>query len=505
MPYRTYQDKTMKQKQPIDITTNYGKIFHPQKIAIVGVSAEEGGTGFGRGIFTAIKSIGFAGEIFLVNPKGGKIGNIDIYRRIEDIPGNFDFAIIAVSARLVPEVLEACLQKGAAGAEIVSSGFSELGTEEGNNLERKIKEIAGRGIRVIGPNCFGIYCPRSGLTLLPGPDLSRQSGPVAFISQSGGMSIDFAHTGKWMGIRFSKVISFGNGADLRETELLHYLASDAETRIISMYIEGIRDGNAFFREIQSAARHKPVIVYKGGLSQAGARAVVSHTASMGGSSAVWQSILNQVNACRVQDMTEMAEACLAFSLLPEKTFRRISVVGGGGALGVTACDSAEKFGIEIPQLPADLQEKIESFLPRPGSSAKNPIDVANPYVSPKALREVLRLAAGEERIELQILISLLYHFQPLARALGKPVAAVTPYKELAEAIRSVVKETGKPIIVVLPNPKKGSDSLDIIEMLALARQELLEREIPVFDEIHEAVRALGHVNTYYGRRNHPHE
>jgi len=490
----------MKQKPCDSITTDYERIFHPQKIAIIGVSAEESSAGFGRGIFNSIKAIGFAGEIFLVNPKGGKIGNLDIYKQVDDIPGNFDFAVIAVAARLVPEVLEGCLKKGAAGAEIISSGFSELGTKEGKDLEKKIQEIAAQGIRVLGPNCFGIYCPKSGLTLLPGPDLSRQSGPVAFLSQSGGMSIDFAHTGKWMGIRFSKVVSFGNGADLRETELLQYLASDPETRVIAMYIEGIKDGNAFFREIQSAASRKPVIVYKGGLSLAGQRAVVSHTASLGGSRIIWQSILNQVNACQVQDMAEMAQACLAFSLLPAKEFRKISVIGGGGALGVAACDTAETFGIEIPQLSAGLQAKIETFLPRPGSSAKNPVDIANPYVPPKALKEVLRLASEDEKIELQIIIPLLYHYKPLAAALGKPVVAITPYPELAAAIHDVVKETAKPVIVVMPNPKKGADNLDILEMLALARKEFLDRGIPVFDEIYDAIRALGHVNTYYGRR-----
>jgi len=487
----------MKQKHCDSITTDYERIFHPEKIAIIGVSAEEGNTGFGRGIFDAIKTIGFAGEIFLVNPKGGKIGDYVIHKQVGNIPEKLDFAIIAVAARLVPEVLEACLEKGAAGAEIISSGFSELGTTEGKDLEKKIQEIAARGIRVIGPNCFGIYCPKSGLTLLPGPDLSRQSGPVAFLSQSGGMSIDFAHTGKWMGIRFSKVISFGNGADLRETELLHYLASDPETRVIAMYIEGIKNGDAFFRAIKEAARIKPVVIYKGGLSLAGQRAVVSHTASLGGSRTIWQSILNQVNACQVQDMTEMAQSCLAFSLLPAKEFRKISVIGGGGALGVTACDTAENFGIEIPPLSAALQAKIEAFLPQPGSSAKNPIDVANPYVRPRALQEVLRLAAQDEQIELQIIIPLLYHYKPLAEARGKSVAEITPYKELAFAIHDIVKETGKPVIAVMPNPKKGADDLDILEMLALARKEFLERGIPVFDEISDAVRALGNVNTYY--------
>lgn len=480
--------------------TNYERIFHPRTIAIIGVSSDINGLGFGAGMFRAISAMGFEGKIFPVNPKGGTIAGLEIYKRVEDIPEQVDFAVIAVNAQYVPETLEACLQSGVAGAEILSSGFSELGTDEGKELERQIKNIAAKGIRVIGPNCFGIYCPKSGLTLLPGPDLSRESGPVAFISQSGGMAIDFAHTGKWMGILFSKMISFGNGADLREAELIHYLANDEETRVITMYIEGIESGDAFVREIKAAARKKPVIVFKGGLSLAGKRTVASHTASLGGSREIWQSVLSQVNAVQVQTAEEMSQTGLAFSLLPQKTFNTISVVGGGGALGVAACDTAEKFGIEIPPLPPEIQKQIEEFLPRPGSSAINPIDVANPTVPPQALKEILLAAAQDDRIELQIFVSLLYHYKPYALALNMPISEVAPYRELAQAYREVVDATGKPVVIVLHNPKKGLADLDVLEVIARARKEFLDRGIPVYDELYDAIRAVAHVNAYYTKR-----
>ena len=483
------------------IPTDFERIFHPQNIAIIGVSAKDGGTGFGNGMFRALKAMGFEGKIFPVNPKGGNLDELQIYKQVEDIPEKVDFAIITVAAKLVPEVLEGCRQKGIEGAQILSSGFSELGTQAGKELENKIQQIAAAGIRVVGPNCFGIYCPKSGLTLLPGPDLSRQTGSVAFLSQSGGMAIDLAHIGKWMGIRFSKVVSFGNGADLRETELLQYLADDPETKVISMYIEGIKDGDAFFESIKYTIKKKPVIVYKGGLSQAGQRTVASHTASMGGSRVIWQSVLKQVNAISVQDLNELAQAALAFSLLPSGIFKNISVIGGGGALGVSACDAAEALGIEIPPFSTEQQESIGKFLPKPGSSAINPIDVANPFVSPQALKEILLQAAKDSRVDLQIIVSLLYHYKVMATAMGLKVAEVAPFRELADAIRDVVKTTDKPVVVVLPNPKKGLDDLDITEMLVLARREFLERGLPVFDELPDALRAIGHVNGYFGQRN----
>jgi acyl-CoA synthetase (NDP forming) len=492
--------KSGSRKRAVYPPTDYERIFHPQAIAIIGVSADENGVGFGTGMLRAIMMMGFEGKIYPVNPKGGTIAGLEIYRQVEDIPGPVDFAVIAVNARYAPDALEACRKIGVAGAEILSSGFSELGTKEGRELERRIQDIAARGIRVVGPNCFGIYCPASGLTLLPGPDLSRETGPVAFVAQSGGMSIDLAHAGKWLGVRFSKMVSFGNGADLREAELLHYLADDPETRVISMYIEGIKDGDAFFSELKAAAAKKPVIVYKGGLSAAGARSVASHTASMGGSRVIWHSVLRQAGAVQVNDTEEMAQANLAFATLPPKAFRGISIVGGGGAIGVTACDTAETYGIEIPALPPELQERIGSVLPKPGSSAINPIDVANPFVGPEALKEVLLGAAEDERVELQILVSLLFHYKGLARAFGRPVTEVTPYRELAQCVRDVVAKTGKPVIAVLPNMTRGVDSMDVTELIALTRREYLSCGIPVFDELHDAIRAISHVNNYYGGR-----
>jgi acyl-CoA synthetase (NDP forming) len=481
--------------------TDFERIFHPKRLAIVGVSSDSRSIGFGNGMLVACRAMGFAGEILPVNPKGGTFAGQEISRSLDDIPGDIDFAVIAVPAEAVPDALEACRRKGAAGAEVVTAGFAELGTPEGIALEGRVKEIAARGIRVVGPNCFGIYCPRSGLTLLPGPDLARESGPVAFLSQSGGMSIDFAHMGKWMGIRFSKVVSFGNGADLREAELLAYLSGDPETGVIAMYVEGVADGDAFFAAAREAARRKPLVVYKGGLSEAGRRAVVGHTASMGGSRAIWEGVLRQLNAVQVQDLAEMAQTCLAFSLLPPRSYRGISVIGGGGALGVAAGDAAEARGIAVPLLPPDLQRRIHAVLPRPGSSPGNPIDVANPFFPPEGLRQVLRLAAEDERVELQVVTSLLYHYKSQASALGLSLAEVAPLRELAEAAGDAVHHTGKPVVVVLPGLKRGLDDLDVHEVLARARQAFLDRGIPVFDEISDALRAVGHLNTYYGRRH----
>jgi len=479
-------------------TDPFDRIFHPEHLAIVGVSARK--AGFGSAILMSLQQIGFEGMIYPVNSAGGEFAGVKIYKSVDEIPVRIDFAIIAVPAGAVPEALDACRRKGAAGAEILSAGFSELDTPEGIALEKRIKGVAAKGIRVIGPNCFGIYCPRSGLTLMPGPDLSRESGTVAFMAQSGGMAIDFSHIGKWMGVRFNKVVSYGNGADLREVELLDYLGGDPETRVIATYTEGVKDGPAFLAALRQVTRKKPVIVHKGGLSEAGGRAVASHTASMGGNRVIWESVLRQCNAVQVTSLWELAQASLAFSMLPERVYRGITVTGGGGALGIAACDAAETFGIHLPQFDPTITKAIMEILPKPGSSAKNPIDVANPHVPPHVLKEVLITAARDEQVDLQILIQLFYQYKHIAIYAGQQIKKITPFKELAVAVGEVVAITGKPVILVTPNIKQGVESLDIEEMLREARSAFLDSGIPVFDDLEDALRAVNHISRYRARK-----
>ncbi len=475
------------------------RILNPRRVAVVGVTSS--GFGFGSGILSSLISIGFDGELFPVNPKGGSIHGLDIYTSVEAIPGDIDFAIIALPAHLVPDALESCRRKGAAGAEILSAGFRESGTPEGAALEERVRAIAARGIRVIGPNCFGVYSPCGGLTLLPGPALSREAGRFAFLSQSGGHTIDIAHMGTWHGIGFSAAISFGNGADLRETELLEYFGRDPQTDIIGMYIEGVDDGRCFYSRLRDVCAGKPVIVYKGGLSEAGGKAVASHTASMGGSRVIWDSLLRQCNAVSVDSIPAMADTALAFTRLPWRRYRGISIVGGGGALGVAAADAADAYGMELPVLAADLQEAIMALLPKPGSSAANPIDVANPYVPANILRDVLLLAARDERVDIQVLVQLLYHYKAaLGMFSNPPLEEIVPVEALADAAREAVDAGGKPVVAVLPNHLRGADSMDVEKLMRSARAAFLSRGIPVFDDLGSAVRSIGNVSRYMAVR-----
>jgi acyl-CoA synthetase (NDP forming) len=194
----------------------------------------------------------------------------------------------------------------------------------------------------------------------------------------------------------------------------------------------------------------------------------------------------------------MAQACLAFSLLPPRIYRGITVAGGGGALGVAACDMAEAYGLSLPHLEGDIYEAVLSCLPRPGSSAANPIDVANPYVPAHMIREALIQAAKDERVDIQIQAPLLYHFKALGAMMGmKSFQQITPYLEMAAAAGEVIDVTGKPVVVVLPNPRREIADMDVEELLRQARAAFLEKGIPVFDTLSDAMRAIHHVSMYY--------
>lgn len=478
---------------------NLERMFKPKSIAIVGVSSE--GFGFGRGIFLSHLAIGYEGKLYPVNKRGGSIEGRKIYSSIESIPDRIDFAIIAVPAHLVSSALEACRIKGAVGAEVLSSGFSETGTPEGIALEEELRTVAGRGIRVLGPNCFGIYCPKSGLTMLPGPDLSRKPGGVALLSQSGGLSVDFGYTGKWRGIHFSKVVSFGNGCDLRETEMLHYLRHDPETKVICMYVEGVSDGRNFFTALKEAAAEKPVIVIKGGLSESGSRAAASHTASLGGRRIIWEAALRQCQVTQVANLEEMSDAALAYSLLPAREYKGCSIMGGGGALGIAAADAAESFGIAVPRLRDDLRTVILDILPKPGSSATNPIDVANPFVTPQSIRNILLSASKDDNVDIHIIIQLLYHYKSLQLSMGAgSMKDITPYKELAKVCREAVDIGKKPVVLILPNIRQDEDDIEIEEINRETRRLFTEAGMPVFDDVTNALRAIASVSRYYRRR-----
>jgi acyl-CoA synthetase (NDP forming) len=376
-------------------------MFYPGSVAVVGASANPQGWG-GTAFVSRLRKVGFSGGIYPVNPKATEIHGLKAYPDVKSIPEHVDLVIVAVPAPRVPGVLEDCIDAGVKNVHIFSSGFSETGEAEGRQLEEEVVGIIRRGgLRVVGPNCMGIYVPSSKLAGWGAEPVGN--GSVAFVSQSGGhgeVIIDYA---QGLGICLSKVISFGNACGLQVPDLLEYLAQDTETSIITMYLEGIRDGNRFTRLVRDINRTKPVIVWKGGLTESGSRAVASHTGSMAGEGRVWEAFFAQTGAVRVNSLEEIVDAAMAFLYLKPSRGRRTLLLGGGGGNAVAMADICSREGLEITPLSDETRRELAKFIPLAGNSIRNPLDVWLVQHNVDLLRRCMELAAADPVIDLVII------------------------------------------------------------------------------------------------------
>ena len=425
----------------MDRVSQLDAIFFPRNLAVIGASASE--DAWGSRFLKALIDFGFKGTLYPVNPSGGEVFGLKIYPTVGDIPVTIDSADIMVPAPNVPQVLRECLAAGVKGAQIYSSGFAETGLPERAALEEELKAIARQGIRLIGPNCFGVYCPASGHTLLPGGNFPKESGPVGFISQSGGHAVELGRQAKGRGLRFSKAVSYGNACDVNEADLLEYMANDPETKVITMYLEGPREGRRFFELVKATAPKKPVVLWKAGLTEAGARAVRSHTGSLGGEQEVWKAVFEQTAAIRVGSLEELADTAEALLMLPRNMGRRIGMVGGGGGTSVAATDACASVGLSVPPFNDALRDRLAEILPLAGTMMRNPVDVGVPLVPPDVFRRTLETVAAVENVDTVIAT------QPLFYLLGGHFPMPQPQevaKALVEIPAAVRDEFSKPVV-----------------------------------------------------------
>jgi acyl-CoA synthetase (NDP forming) len=387
------------------------EVFSPRTIAVVGASelSLKGELSFGGLIVLSLVRAGFP-AIYPVNPRHAEqIYGLPCYPDLLSIPGPVDHVVVNIPAEACLGLLDECAAKGVRSVHFYTAGFSESGQRERADLEQAMLEKAkAGGFRIIGPNCVGLYVPKNRLT--NSPSLPLETGPVAFITQSGGHSQNLPMFGAARGIRFSKVVSYGNALDINECELIEYLAEDPDTEIIAAYLEGVKDGPGFFHVLKRAASRKPLIIYKGGKTEAGSRAVFGHTASMTSSAAVFASICRQANAIQVDNIEEMIDVIAALRFMkPIPEGKGVAIVGSGGGPSVLACDEMESEGLSVPRLSDAIQEELKSRLPIAGSIFTNPIDTLN-LISPKAMAAALAIAGKSPDIH-----ALVYHlgFHPI--------------------------------------------------------------------------------------------
>jgi acyl-CoA synthetase (NDP forming) len=425
-------------------------IFHPRSVAVVGPSPQLGLAGMGASFVLALQDIGFEGGLYPVNPKHQDVLGLKCYPSLLDIPGPVDHVIFSVPVRAVLDVVDDCVAKGVRSMHFFTAGFSETGEEEGAELERQVVQRARQaGIRVIGPNCIGLYCPAGKISF--GPGSPRTPGPVAFMSQSGGNAADLLTTASPRGIRFSKVISYGNAADLNESDFLEYLSEDPDTEIIAAYIEGVKDGRRFFRAMRRASGRKPVIVLKGGRTESGSRAVFSHTASLAGSQAVFNALVRQVGAVAVNSVDELVDMLIIFRFFERPPVGRgVGIVGGGGGFSVFAADEVDEAGLKAPALSPRVQEELRRFTPVAGSSVRNPVDTMA-VMEPAKLIDTLRLVASDEAVDV-ILGHTGFGWGPgrVATAMGFDLSKLM--EAVVDAMVQAREIAKKPIALVVATP-----------------------------------------------------
>ena len=360
-------------------------IFYPRGVALIGASTE-------NGYSHSLTNFKLWDKLYLVNPRYSELAGKKCFTSILDIPADIDFVVIAVPARQVPTVLKECIQKGVKAAHVFTAGFSETGIPERIKLENEVRDIAKGKIRLIGPNCMGIYCPQSRLSFSAA--FPREIGPVGVISQSGGNSIYLVRQAALRGVRFSKVISYGNACDINENDLLEYLAGDPDTKIIALYIEGIKDGKRFRRALEEATKEKTVVLLKGGTSEGGARAVAGHTASLAGNQATWDALCKQFGVISVSCIEEMIDVLVTLLFLPAPQGRNALLFGAGGGASVLIADQFEDRGLKVPAIPAEMVDRIREFTPIAGNILRNPVDYSQAMFDTESVLKTFAILSG---------------------------------------------------------------------------------------------------------------
>jgi acyl-CoA synthetase (NDP forming) len=459
-------------------------IIHARSLAIVGASDKPGK--FGTLLTASQLAMGFDGPVYLVNPGGGEILGRKVYPDLGSLPEAPELVSIAVPAHRSMPILRECAGLGVKGVVMVASGFREAG-EDGRRLEQEAIRTARRGgFRIIGPNCFGIYNPRTRLTLTPGHDFSTVSGDIAFISQSGGYSAHVARLGKSLDLSFRAVISYGNGSDLDERHFLRYFGQDNGTGIVAGYLEGTRDGRGFLEALTDAAERKPVVLWKVGRGEASQRVVSSHTGSMAGAHPIWNAALSRRGVIQVSGVDELGDVLVALKHLGPDPGRRVMFVGGGGGLGAFAADLVEEEGLELPPLKGSTGDALREILKGAGAVVGNPLDIGTPIIPFPLFEAVLREAAAHASADV-LLLDLAVNF---AMLLGGTEGMV----RVAEILARVRSESGRAMAVVLYSRACDPDDLEPERAIRRMRSILLKGSVAVFPSMPRAMRALSLVN-----------
>jgi len=456
-------------------------LFNPSTIAVIGASREP--VKWGSIVLSNIIKGGYEGKVYPINPKAEKIQGLKSYPNIGKVPLEIDLSIIAIpaiSAR-IPEVFEDCSEKNVKMAIILSSGFGETG-EEGRRAEEELVSAARKAsIRFVGPNSMGIFSALSNLHALM-PTIRPQKGSISFVSQSGNLGVQMLSRGEQLGVGFSMFVSSGNEADLHCEDYIDYFRRDQNTKVILLYMEGLRDGKRFIEITRKTTKQKPIIALKAGETRAGAKAALSHTGALAGSSRIYNSVFKQFGVIKAENTEEMLDFALAFNQ-PLPKGRKVAILTRGGGWGVVTADACNKSGIEVPKPPEELLEELDKLLPSYWSR-NNPIDtvaVRDPTVS----IDILNIISKWKDIDGLIILGGFGEFySDFLKRIGFDDFYIEMHREILERdvkkLIEIANNSGKPIFAV------AFKLLDRSKMIRL----LNENNIPVYYSPERAIKAF---------------
>ena len=474
-------------------------IFHPRSIAVVGTPS---GDPHGGNFLRSLRATGYdeTHALYPVNPKGGEIGGLPAYRSLLDCPGPVDHVISQVPAPAVASLVEQCVEKGVRTLHLFTAGFSETGDPERAAAEHSaVRRAVEAGIRVIGPNCMGIYVPEERVAFTGEPP--TEAGNVFLLSQSGVNAADTIFRLGAQGLRFSKVVSYGNGADLTAHDFLDYAAADPQTEVVGAYIEGVSDGPAFAEALRRCAWVKPTVILKGGLTEAGARAASSHTGSLAGSRLVFEALCRQAGALRVDSMAELRDMLLTLTTSARQVRGDgVAMLSSGGGFAVLSSDAIAEAGLAVPELPEATQRVLRELVPVAGTSVRNPVDASfdgggRSEGDPERLQLAVHSVAEAAVTDVVFLSTsrVPWLSDSGADAEGDPHEAA---RALGERIASLEGEIEVPLLYMQRDRIWGDVSIDL-ELASAA----YAGGVAVYDSVERAARSVAQLLAWRERRD----
>jgi acyl-CoA synthetase (NDP forming) len=470
--------------------THFDEIFLPRNVAVVGASPTE--------FYTFSLLMGkLRGHFYPVNPNYQEVQGLKCYASVLDIEGPLDYVILALPARHVLKTVDECIRKGVKCIHTFTSGFSETGLPEGIERERELAALIKGKVRMIGPNCMGVYCPRSGLSFNAGS--TQIEGHIGVISQSGTFAQGFIYAERSRNVNISKMVSYGNAIDLDCPEFLTYLADDPDTYVIALYVEGVKEGGPIRTALEYAASRKPVVALKGGVTKQGGRVASSHTGALAGSGETWATLFRQTGVVQVDDFDDLLNTVILLGDSPLPAGNEVSIVTYSGGFSVVQSDICIKAGLEVPQFSPEAVKELREFVPASGTMIGNPLDAWQLFYkygeNERSLKDVFRIVAGEQDIHSIILQFDVIRFMidMWGDKVEERLKVITD--RILEGCLYARDEKGKLMIISMFMDTYTENELE--RKLSIAFKGRCESEgFPVFPSLNAAVRAVSNVYRY---------